>query len=168
MKKFLILTAFLIGVIGFAQERKNTESESVITRQTIKDNQGTKTLTKTESQTKNQRMRLAEEDRNKTNQTVIMDPIEVNTDISYDFDGNRFQFLSQEDKEGYRLMTVRDNVTDQEYALIKPSSQPGYYIISKEGQSSFGYFDEEGNFVIESYDSSKDRVVTEVFKINRN
>lgn len=168
MKKFLILTAFLIGVIGFAQERKNTESESVITRQTIKDNQGTKTLTKTESQTKNQRMRLAEEDRNKTNQTVIMDPIEVNTDISYDFDGNRFQFLSQEDKEGYRLMTVRDNVTDKEYALIKPSSQPGYYIISKEGQSSFGYFDEEGNFVIESYDSSKDRVVTEVFKINRN
>lgn len=168
MKKFLILTAFLIGVTGFAQERKNTESESVITRQTIKDNQGTKTLTKTESQTKNQRMRLAEEDRNKTNQTVIMDPIEVNTDISYDFDGNRFQFLSQEDKEGYRLMTVRDNVTDKEYALIKPSSQPGYYIISKEGQSSFGYFDEEGNFVIESYDSSKDRVVTEVFKINRN
>ena len=79
---------------------------------------------------------LDEQDANKINQSVVMEPVEVDTNVSYEFEGNYFQFLNEENRDGYRLMTIRDNVADKEYAIIKPSSQDGYYIISREGKSS--------------------------------
>lgn len=167
MKRFIILTALLIGTFSFAQERKNSETETIITRKTVTDNKGTRTSTKTESKTKNQPTRLSEADVNKVNQSVIMDPVKVDTKVSYSFEGERFQFIRQEDREGYRLMTVKDNVSNEEYAIIKPSTQKGYYIISKEGKSSFGYFNDEGNFVIERYDTKQDKIVTDVYKLSQ-
>lgn len=166
MKRILILTALLFGTISFAQT-KNTETETVTTKRTIKDNRGSRTETKNESQTKDYNMRLADEDANKVNQMAIMEPKEVSKNVSYDFGGQQFQFLDQQDREGYRLMTVKDNSTDKEYAIIKPTSQEGYYIISKDGQSSFGYFNDEGNFIVERYDAKKDKIVSDVYKINR-
>lgn len=167
MKRFIIITALLVGTISFAQTNKNTETETVITKKTITDNKGTRTATKSESQTRNQKMRLSEKDANKVNQTVIMEPAEVNTSVSYDFEGERFQFINQEDREGYRLMTIKDNAQDKEYAIIKPTTQNGYYIISKEGKSSFGYFNDEGNFVVERYDEKADKVISDVYRLNK-
>lgn len=168
MKRVIILFAFLISVGSFAQEKKkNTETETVTTKKTVTDNKGSRTSTKTESQTKNINMRLADEDANKVNQMVILDPEEVDTNVSYDFGGEQFQFLNQEDREGYRLMTVKDNTSNKEYAIIKPTSQEGYFIISKEGQSSFGYFNDEGNFIVERYDQKQDKIVTDVYKIDK-
>lgn len=167
MKRFIIITALLVGTISFAQTNKNTETETVITKKTITDNKGTRTSTRKESQTKKHTMRLADEDANKVNQSVVMEPVEVNTNVSYDFEGERFQFLNQEDRQGYRLMTVKDNANNEEYAIIKPSSQEGYYIISKKGESSFGYFNDEGNFVVERYDPKQDKIISDVYKLNR-
>lgn len=167
MKRLFILTALLIGTFSFAQERKNSETETVITKKTITDNKGTRTSTKTESQTKHQPTRLAEADANKVNQSVIMDPVKVDTNVSYSFEGERFQFTRQEDREGYRLMTVKDNAKNKEYAVIKPSTQEGYYIISKDGQTSFGYFNDEGNFVVERYDHKQDKIVSDVYKLHQ-
>lgn len=166
MKRILFLSALLIGTISFAQT-KNTETETITTRKTITDNRGSRTETKHESQTKSNKMRLAEEDANKVNQMVIMEPEEISKNVSYDFEGQQFQFLNQQDREGYRLMTVKDNATHKEYAIIKPTSQEGYYIISKDGHSSFGYFNDEGNFVVERYDSKQDKIISDVYKINR-
>ena len=83
MKRVIILFAFLISVGSFAQEKKkNTETETVTTKKTVTDNKGSRTSTKTESQTKNINMRLADEDANKVNQMVILDPEEVDTNVS--------------------------------------------------------------------------------------
>src|SRR5690606_23737805 len=112
-------------------------------------------------------IQLSEKDANKVNQTVIMEPAEVNTTVSYDFEGERFQFINQEDREGYRLMTIKDNAQDKEYAIIKPTTQNGYYIISKDGKSSFGYFNDEGNFVVERYDEKADKVISDVYRLNK-
>lgn len=166
MKRLFILTALLLGTISFAQT-KNTETETVTTKKTITDNRGSRTETKNESQTKSHNMRLADEDANKVNQMVLMEPEQVSKNVSYDFEGEQFQFLDQEDHEGYRLMTIKDNATHKEYAIIKPTSQEGYFIISKDGQSSFGYFNEEGNFIVERYDAKQDKIVSDVYKIDR-
>jgi hypothetical protein len=37
--------------------------------------------------------------------------------------------------------------------------------MSQDGQSSFGYFNQNGNFVVESYDAKNDVVVTTVYKL---
>ncbi len=165
MRKLILVFALAAFSSAFAQENKNKEKATVLTKTTVTDNQGTKTSTKAISNTKKQVIALDQSDPNKVNQDAVMSSMEVDTDVSYGFEGNRFQFISQEDKDGYRLMTVRDNAKQEEYAIIKPSSQNGYYILSQDGQSSFGYFNADGNFVVERYDAKRDEVVNDVYQI---
>lgn len=166
MKKILIILALGAFTTGFAQENKNKQKETVLTKTTVTDSEGKKVSTEAVSKTSKQVIALDAQDVNKVNQEVVMRPVEVDTDVSYGFEGDRFQFMNQEDRDGYRLMTVKDNAKNAEYAIIKPSSQNGYYILSKDGTSSFGYFNAEGNFVVERYDAQKDEVVSDIYKID--
>jgi|SRR5690606_33630439 len=166
MRKILIICALVAFTTGFAQENTNRKKETVVTKTAVKDSKGTKVSSKAVSTSEKQRLQLSESDANKTNQNVVMSPLDVNTDVTYGYEGNRFKFLSQKDNEGYRLMTVRDNSTQEDYAIIKPTSQDGYYIYSQDGKSSFGYFNEEGNFVVESYDEKADTMVSHIYIMN--
>lgn len=168
MRHLIMIGALLLSTVIFAQKTQNTTKETVITKKTITDHKGTRTSTERASQTKSQKMRLDEQDANKINQSVVMEPVEVDTNVSYEFEGNYFQFLNEENRDGYRLMTIRDNVADKEYAIIKPSSQDGYYIISREGKSSFGYFNAEGNFVVERYDEKTGKVISDVYHLQES
>lgn len=168
MKKVLLIFALAAFTTGFAQENTNMKKETVVTKTAVKDNQGVKESTKSVSIKEKQQLELASEDSKKVNQNVVMSPVKVDTKVTYGYEGNRFKFLSQKDEEGYRLMNVKDNKTQEEYAIIKPTSQNGYYIYSKNGESSFGYFNDEGNFVVESYDPKSDAVVNQVYKLQIN
>ncbi|WP_034258925.1 hypothetical protein [Aequorivita capsosiphonis] len=166
MKKVLIIFALAAFTTGFAQENKDTTKESIITKESVKSSKGVDVSTKSKTITKKQARSLENADANKINQSVVMKPAEVDTNVSYSYDGNRFQFINQKDKNGYRMMTVRDNATKEDYAIIKPSTQNGYYILAKDGTSSFGYFNEDGNFVVERYDAKTDAVVSDVYKLD--
>lgn len=168
MKKVLIILALAAFTTGFAQENKNKKQETVVTKTAVKSEKGTDVSTKAVTQTEKQVIALDDSDANQTNQSVVMKPTEINTDVSYGYDGNRFQFINQKDENGYRLMTVKDNATQEEYAIIKPTSQNGYYIMSKEGKSSFGYFNADGNFVVERYDPNLNSIVSDVYKLEMN
>jgi hypothetical protein len=166
-KAFLIIFTLAAYTTSFAQVDKNTakKKETVITKTAVKSEKGTDVSTKTVSQTSKQALTLDNTDANQTNQSVVLEPIKMNTDVSYSYDGNRFIILNQKDKDGYRMINVKDNETQEEYAIIKPTSQNGYYIMSKEGKTSFGYFNTEGNFVVERYDSNVDAVVSDIYKL---
>jgi|TARA_R110000823_G_scaffold311448_1_gene437061 hypothetical protein len=168
MKKAMLLLAMVSFSVTFAQVDKNTntEKQTVVTKTSVTDDKGTDTATKAVTQTKKEVLSLKDSDANQTNQSVVMKPIEVDTDVTYDYEGNRFKFLNQKDEEGYRLMTIKDNATNEEYAVIKPTSQNGYYIMSQDGRSSFGYFNADGNFVVERYDAKTDAIISEVYKLN--
>lgn len=168
MKKVLIIFALAAFTTGFAQENKNTKKETVVTKESVKTDKGVDVSTKAETKTEKQTLSLQKTDANKTNQDVVMSPAEIDTDVSYGYDGNRFKFINQKDENGYRMMTVKDNATQEEYAIIKPTTQNGYYILSKDGTSSFGYFNEEGNFVVERYDAKTDAVKSDVYKLEMN
>lgn len=165
MKKVLIILALAAFTTGFAQENKNKKKETVVTKTAVKSEKGTDVTTKAVTQTKKQVIALSDSDAGQVNQSVVMKPAEVDTDVSYDFDGNRFKFISQKDEDGFRLMTIKDNATQEEYAIIKPTSQNGYYIMSQDGKSSFGYFNTEGNFVVERYDPALGTIVSDVYKL---
>lgn len=170
MKKALIIFALAAFTSGFAQVDKNTnkKKETVVTKTAVTNDKGTDVATKAVSRTEKQALTLADSDAQQTNQSVVMKPIELDTDVSYHYNGNRFQFINQKDENGYRLMTVKDNASNEEYAIIKPTSQNGYYILSQDGTSSFGYFNEEGNFVVDRYDAKLDAVVSNVYKLEMN
>ena len=165
MKKILLIFALAAFTTGFTQENKNTKKETIVTKKSVTSDLGVDVSTTAETKTQKQIIKLDQAEANMTNQNMVMSPTVVNTDINYSYDGNRFKFLNQKDEKGYRLMTVKDNATEQEYAIIKPSTQNGYYILSKDGTSSFGYFNEDGNFVVERYDASLDAVVSDIYKM---
>jgi len=168
MKKLLLIFVLTVFATGFAQENKNKKQETVVTKTAVKSDKGTDVATKAVTQTENQVIALEDSDANQTNQSVVMKPTEINTDVNYGYEGNRFQFINQKDENGYRLMTVKDNATQEEYAIIKPTSQNGYYIMSKQGKSSFGYFNADGNFVVEQYDPALDAIISNVYKLEMN
>lgn len=168
MKKILLIATLAAFTAGFAQENKNEKTETVVTKTAVKSEKGTEVSTKAVTKSQQQVIALDDSDENETNQSVVMKPMEVNTNVSYGYDGNRFQFMNQKDENGYRLMTVKDNATQEEYAIIKPTSQSGYYIMSQNGNSSFGYFNSEGNFVVERYDSKTNTIVSDVYKLQMN
>ncbi len=167
MKKILIL-ALAAFTASFAQENKNEKKETVLTNTAVKSYKGTEVSTKAVTKTVKQEIALNDSQANQTNQSVVMKPAQVDTDISYNYEGNRFKFISQKDNNGYRLMTVKDNATQEEYAILKPTSQNGYYILSQSGKSSFGYFNADGNFVVERYDPKTDAVISEIYKVEMN
>jgi len=170
MKKLLIICALGVFTLSSAQVDKNTNTEkrTVVTKKAVTDDKGTDVATKTVTQTQKQVLKLDDTDAGQTNQSVVMKPVKVDTDVSYDYNGNRFQFINQKDENGYRMMNIRDNATNEEYAIIKPTSQNGYYIMSKSGDTSFGYFNAEGNFVVERYDRNTKTVKTDVYKLQNN
>ena len=168
MRKLMIVLALAAFTSAFAQENKNKTKETVVTKTTVTDAKGTQTSSKSISNTSKQVIGLDKSESNKVNQNIVMQPMQVDTEVSYGFEGNRFQFINQKDEDGFRLMTVRDNAKNEEYAIIKPSTQNGYYIISKDGQSSFGYFNDDGNFVVERYDPKTDAGVSDVYKMEIN
>lgn len=63
-------------------------------------------------------------------------------------------------------MAHKVNASDEEYTIFKPTSQNGYYIMSQDGKSSFGYFNAEGNFVVERYDPKTDAITSEIYRLN--
>jgi hypothetical protein len=165
MKKAMLIVALAAFTVGFAQENKNKKEETVVTKTAVKTSKGTDVSTKAVTQTEKQVVALNDSEAGEINQSVVMKPTVVDTDVSYGFDGGRFKFVSQKDNEGYRLMTIKDNATNEEYAVIKPTSQNGYYIMSQDGRSSFGYFNADGNFVVERYDPKLDALVSDIYKL---
>ena len=147
---------------AFAQENKNEKKETVVTKTTVTDSKGKDVATKAVSRTEKQVVSLDNSDANMTNQDVVMTPTKVSTDVTYSNDGNNYVF--QNDKEGYKMMYANaDSVKD--YAIIRPSTQRGYYIMSQDGNSSFGYFNQNGDFVVESYDPGTDSIISTVYQL---
>ncbi len=162
MKKVILILALAAFTVSFAQENQNKKTETVTTKTAVKDSKGVNVVSKDVTQTETQVIDLENSDMNKTNQDIAMAPVQIRTNVSYNNEGVNYMFEQQ--KVGYRMMTgsMDDN---KEFALLRPSSQKGYYILSREGNSSFGYFDQNGNFVVEQYDPKSDAIITTTYSL---
>jgi hypothetical protein len=166
MKKILIVLALAGFSTAFAQETKNENEKktTTITKTTVEDSKGVDVSTKAVTETENQKLALNNFD-GTHNFNTVMQPREIKSDVNYSNDGVSYRF-EPHTTNGFQLMSVGNNdVKPVEYAVLRPSSQKGYYIMSQDGQSSFGYFNQNGNFVVESYDAKNDVVVTTVYKL---
>ena len=147
----------------FAQENKNEKKETVVTKTRVTDNKGVDVSTKEVTKTEKQVIALEGSDIAKTNQNIVMLPTEVNTDVNYSNNGVNYMFENQD--KGYKMLTQNDSETLDDFAIIRPSTQKGYYIMSQDGNNSFGYFNQNGNFVVESYDPVTDNVTSTIYKL---
>jgi hypothetical protein len=167
MKKLFFIIALAGITTAFAQETKNENEKTTttVTKTTVKDNDGVDVSTKAITKKESQELALNNFD-GKHNFNTVMTPTEINTDVDYSNDGINYRFAPYA-TNGYQLMTMTsDDTKPTEFAIIRPSSQKGYYILSQNGNSSFGYFNQNGNFVVESYDAKNDVIVNTVYKLD--
>ncbi len=159
MKKTMIIFALAACTVSFAQNTNEIEVET--TKKTmVTDNDGVEVNTKkVEMKTKTE-LALGNKTSNQ-NFTTLMKPTKVVTDVDYSNNGKNYRFMPK--KDGYYMVDA--NKKDVEVARLYPTSQKGYYIYTKDGNSSIGYFNTNGDFMVESYNPENDSVMNYVYKI---
>ncbi len=162
MKKLFIIFALAVFTTGFAQDNKSEQKETVTTKITTQDNKGIHTDVEQVTRTESQAIELDPKDAGKIDQDYDLGPTKVQTDVTYKSNGREYIF--ENEANGYKMLDTKDG-EKIDFARLRPTSQKGYYIISQEGNSSFGYFNEDGNFVVESYSPATDAIEKTVYKI---
>jgi len=162
MKKVLMIFALATFSSAFAQDNKSEKTETVTTKVIVKDNTGVHTDVKEVSTTETQPIKLDPKDAGKMDQDYDLGPTRVQTDVSYSSANRSYMFENQ--KNGYKIYDAKAG-EKKDYAILRPTSQKGYYLMSQEGNNSFGYFNENGDFVVESYNTSTDAVEKTIYKL---
>lgn len=160
-----IFTMFAATTV-FAQVNENRERETVTTQTTVRDNEGVSVSRENVTVSRSQAIELSEADANQVNQEVAARPTKINTEVSYSIDGKRYHFVNETDSESYRLVLMSDNERLSDYPVIRPAPRDGYYTITKGEETSYGFFNQNGDFVVENYDGQGNKVVPTVYKLD--
>lgn len=174
--KNLIVTLSLIICTGFGfAQNKNVQTEKKITVKTIKDSEGEKKIVKTEETKEVQNIEFENSEKNTLNKEMKQTPVEVTskTEVSvdgetrsinidrssyYNLNGTKYEVAV--DKTGYSIK----NTTGKNLGLLRKTSNNNYLYVTKD-KVSLGYFDAEGNLIIETYDDKNDVIVVDKYVI---
>jgi hypothetical protein len=172
MKKVIITAVLLVFGLTMNAQNKQVTKESTTTRVTVNDGTKPRQVTRTESTEAVQNVELHDAESNKLNKDIKPTPVQVqkSTTVSgtgipaqeidrasyYQFNGQNYQFIS--DNSGYRIASP-DNTS---MGVLRRTSNNNYIYRTKD-RVSVGHFDENGNFVVESYDDKTDGVTVETY-----
>jgi hypothetical protein len=166
------MIAFLF-TLNIQAQNKNVKSEVKTTVTTIKDSKGEKKLIKTQEIKEIQNIELKDADSNALNKEVKDTPVQVTAitavtangvtnivDVDrsayYNLNGQKYQVSLAE--TGYNMY-----LPNKEKAAVLRKTSNNNYIYKAKNKTSFGYFDANGNLVLESYDDKTDKVIVETF-----
>lgn len=170
MKNIAVIIMLVLGLSLNAQVNKNVTKETKTTKVTVNDGAQPKSVTKTETKSATQDIELKDAESKKLNKDVKPTPVQVTatTTVSgdgvptqvnrtsyYTMNGQSYQFVS--DPSGYRI--INDN---NSYGVLRRTSNNNY-IYSTDTRTSIGYFDANGNFVVETYDKNNDKITVETY-----
>jgi hypothetical protein len=171
MKTIILgMVAFLFSINSQAQI-KNVKSEVKTTVTTVKNSDGQKKSIKTQEIKEVQKIELKDAGSNALNKEIKATPVEVTAITSvttngvtnivdvdrsayYDFNGVKYQVKSAE--SGYNLY-----LPNAEKAAVLRKTSNNNYIYNSNTKTSYGYFDGNGNLVLESYDAKTDTITIE-------
>ena len=175
MKNLIVtLSLILFTSYGFAQN-KNVQSETKTTVRTVKDSEGEQKIVKTEETKEVQKIEFENDGKNSLNKEVKQTPVEVisTTEISvdgvvrsvdvdrsayYNLNGKKFEVAA--DKTGYSIK----NTKGENLGLLRKTSNNNYLFVTKD-KVSMGYFDNEGNLIIETYNKKDDVIILDKYEI---
>ena len=176
MKKVILSAFVFVGTLqAIAQENKDvkTEVKTVIT--TVKDSEGEKKIVKTQEIKQVQPVVVGEAKEGTKNIPQVSSPISetkttkvtedgnlksIKVDRSAYYMSNGVKYQIKSDNEDYSIIypTVKKN------AKLKKTSN-GNYIFINEDKTSIGYFDTNGNLILEYYDPKTDKIMVEKFEV---
>ncbi len=171
MKKTALIILFGLSVGMYAQVDKNVTEETKTTTTTIDNGTEKKKIVKTEKTGRVQDIEFKNANSNELNKDIKETPVKVTksetisgdgiptqigTTTYYTMNGNNYTFVK--DKRGYKISTSKN----LNHGVLRKTSNNNY-IYKTENKTSFGYFDADGNFVVETYDNDGDGVVVEKY-----
>jgi hypothetical protein len=160
MKKIMIIAALAIFSTGIAQNTNEKEVEKV-KKTYVTDSDGVEVQTKKVEVNSNSEIALGKRT-SYHNFNTIMKPKKITTDVTYDYDSTTYRFVKT--PYGYALVDETDKAMTR--ANLYPTSQMGYYIYTENGTSSLGYFNADGDFIVETYDVDDDGVISYRYEMN--
>jgi hypothetical protein len=175
MKTILIIAIALLFSVNSQAQIKNVKSEVKTTVTTIKDSKGEQKLVKTQEIKETQNIELKDADSNALNKEIKQTPVQVTAitavtangvtnivDVDrsayYNYNGQKYQVSLAE--TGYNMYLPNKEKT----AVLRKTSNNNY-IYSTKSKTSFGYFNADGNLVLESYDPETDKITSEIFEM---
>lgn len=175
MKTIILGTAAFLLSLTIQAQNQNVKSEVKTTVTKVKDSQGEKQLIKTQEVKEVQNIELKDAESSILNKEVKESPVQVTAttavtadgmtrviDIDrsayYNLNGAKYQFTT--DNSGYTMYLPNN----KKAAILRRTSNNNYIYKSK-NKTSYGYFDANGNLVLESYDDKTDKVSVETYVI---
>ena len=174
MKAIIQILTVILFSINIQSQNKQVQAEEKTTKVTVKDSEGEKTTVKKEHVQQNQNIELHRAESRKLNKDIKDTPVEVTkvttitnpdgttrtVDVDrsayYSFNGGRYKLAL--DPLGYTI-TSDDN---KRMGLLRKTSTNSFLYRSN-GQTSVGYFDMNGNLILETYDDKLDRVNVQTY-----
>ena len=178
MKTIILSFAALVITLNTSAQIQNVTEVSKTTITTTKDSDGEKQSIKKQDVKEVQNVELQNPNSDALNKDMKLTPVAVisktqiiNPDGStrtvdidrssyYESNGKKVQLSL--DSNGY-FMVMPETRTR---TLLRKTSTNSYILKSK-NKFAIGYFDVNGNLIIESYDDKSDRVNVETFKISK-
>ncbi|NND52306.1 MAG: hypothetical protein HKN54_07860 [Flavobacteriaceae bacterium] len=178
MKNIFITTAFLIFTAGFAQNNPvdKMEETEVKTKMVEKDGEMIETKVKVITK-KEQEIMINPAQKDMRDPDQYIPPTKVTKTIMVDNDNDPFydnktklryysfndvKYAFKADETGFKLVT-QDGDNEIIFGNAVRSSLNNYYIVSLDDFSGIGYFDDNGNLVVEYYNRDLNVLVSERF-----
>ena len=177
MKTIILgMLVFLLSLNSQAQNQdKKTETKTTIT--TVKDNKGEHKIVKKEETNEIQNIELNEVPAGTLNTDTKPSPVHVTKTTKVSVDGeertidvdhsayyvyNNEKYQVALDKSGYTM--TNPNITKPMF-LRRTSNNN--YIYKNKDKFSVGYFNADGNLVLETYDEKTDKITIETYNLQK-
>ena len=169
MKSILFGILFICATSTINSQNKNVKDETKTTTTTIVDSKGEKTYVKKENTREVQNIELKEQNPKNINMdlkdsavmvkstTTITNPdgstrtVDIDRSSYYLLNGKKYNVAL--DSRGYRILS-EDN---KEEAFLRKTSTNSF-IYRNKNKIAIGYFDVEGNLILETYDPKTDTI----------
>ncbi len=177
MKTIMLSALALIATASLQAQNKNVTEVKKTTVTTVKDSEGEKKFQKTQDVKEVQNIEFQNAESNALNKEMKSTPVQVTSTTSvtnpdgttrtvdmdrsayYTSDGKRFQLTL--DPAGYVISTDGN----KKLGILRATSTNSY-IYRGNDQTSIGYFDTNGNLVVETYDDKTDKVRVQTYTRN--
>ena len=178
MKSILFGILFICATSTVNSQNKNVKDETKTTTTTIVDSKGEKTYVKKENTREVQNIELKEQDPKNINMDLKDSPVMVKTTTTItnpdgstrtvDIDRSSYYLLNGKkynvalDSRGYRILSE----DKKEEAFLRKTSTNSF-IYRNKNKIAIGYFDIEGNLILETYDPKTDTVSYEKYNVSK-
>ncbi|MES2811095.1 MAG: hypothetical protein V4670_01365 [Bacteroidota bacterium] len=175
--KTIVTTLAVLFALNSQAQNKNVQTEVKTTVTTIKDSEGEQKMVKSEVTKEEQKISVETEKERPDTKNIPManNPVQVTTataintggktqvvDVQHSTyfinNGKRYELAS--DEGGYVM-----KMPEGRYNAVLRKTSNNNYIYYNKNKYAVGYFDSEGNFVLETYNTKSDKVSVEKYLI---